>query len=446
VQPNRPLWTVGLTAAFALLWPLSASADELDLGIDWETSPSASDEQVDDSFKSFGWRDYERRQRRVTLNESGWTHFLIYHDEELIAQGYQRREKPDKPRVGTISDVVSYDNDYWAAGALESQYGEPDVSDVRTKREYSQELGNPAKRAERSVDWDLRGERYRWNTDDGTIRYSVRYSLKGVRDHLLVRVKPGAEKEYHFYQIARAFRKAGVRVVRRFELQSRKMVVAMVTSSGEVVKTEFDTGEDKLVPVRPEKDKYTTRHCRLEGQDCTMTFHTFGGRVYRVDLDLSHGGKIGRRERGGFEKVGERVYKRFQRINEELTARMGEPQADTSISDLTDDRTLMKVQRIPQGMEAFWTVWYNPGRDMLVRHIITGEKNGASWHVDHRVTFRLHSVTRAFADEAAWDSEGQMIDKKKAIQKRLEKKLRNKRAKEKEKKADETDESESTDK
>ena len=108
----------------------------------------------------------------------------------------------------------------------------------------------------------------------------------------------------------------------------------------------------------------------------------------------------------------------------------------------------MKVQRIPQGMEAFWTVWYNPRRDMLVRHVITGEKNGSRWHVDHRVIFRLHSVTRAFADEAAWDAEGQMVDKKKAIQKRLEKKLREKRAKEqqKEPEADEAGKSESSDK
>ena len=409
---GTPGWPAlfGVVVAAFLAAPQTAQADDIDLDAEWGASPAEVSAKIDDSLQGSDWREYSRRERSVMLNDGSWTHFLIFHDDELIAQGYERDEKPRTPRVGTISDIVSYDNDYWAATALESQFGEPNFEDTRTKSEYSQELGDPARRARRSVEWDLVGERYRWKTDDGPVRYSVRYNLKGIKNHRIVRVRPGLEKKYHYYQITRAFRRAGIRLLRRFQLRSKKMVVAMVTSSGEVVKSEVDTGEHEIVPVRPEKDQYTVHDCEVYGQDCSMTFHTYGGWIYRVDLDLSSSGTIGRRERGGFEKTGERVYKRFLKMNDDLERRMGDPTADTSVTDLKNDRKLRKVQRIPQGMEAFWTVWYNPGRDALIRHVITGEKSGASWSVDHKVIFRLHSVTRAFANEAAWKEEASKLE------------------------------------
>lgn len=407
-----------LFAAVALVLPRSASAGELSLDVDWDSDPESLEGAVEGTLSGSDWRKFSRREQTVTLNDENWTQFFVFYEDELIAQGFERTEEPPKTRFGTISDIVSYDNDYWAASSLTSRFGEPDFKDVRTKSDYSQELGDPAERAKRSVDWDLKGERFRWETDDGTIRYSIRYSLKGERDHYLVRVRPGSEKHYHFYRIARAFRRAGVRVVRRFERRSRKMVVAMVTSSGETVKSEVETEGDKLVPVQPEKDQHTHR-CKFDGKSCKLTVRTYGGWIYRVDVDFSSSGKIGRRQRGAFDKVGERVYKRFLKANKRLKGVLGEPAADTSVTDLDDGRKRRRVRRIPQGMEAFWTVWYHPVRDMLVRHVITGDMSGTSWQVDHRVIFRLHSVTRAFADQAAWKAESSVIEKRREMKEKM---------------------------
>ena len=396
------LWALGVSA---LVVPGEVAAEEIDLDLEFGASPAEATEAVDADFDGGDWREYARRDRTVRLNDETWTHFLIFYDDELIAQGYERDETPQKLRVGTLSDIVSYDNDYWVASALTADLGAPDFKEVRTKGDYSEELGDPAKRATRSVDWDLRGERFRWETDSGPVRYSVKFSLKGKRNHRLVKVDPDALKHYHFYQTARAFRRAGIHVIRRFERRSKKMVVAMVTSSGETVKTEVESDEDELVPVQPEKRQHRHDRCKIDGHDCSVTYHTYGGWIYKVEVDLSSSGRVGRRERGAFDKVGERVYRRFLTVNSRLEAMFGEPTADTSVTELTDDRKKMKVQRLPQGMEAFWTVWYNPGRDMLTRNVITGGQSGAEWHVDHRVVFRLHSVTRAFADQRAWKQE-----------------------------------------
>jgi len=406
-------WTAGIAVAVAFgMIPDPAAAEDVNLDVDWGASPAEATGAVDADFTGGDWRNYKRRERTVRLNDETWTHFLIFHKDALIAQGYERDETPRDLRVGTLSDIVSYDNDYWLASALASEYGDPDFKDVRTKGDYSEELGDPAKRAQRSVDWDLKGERFRWETDDGPIRYTIKFSLKGQRNHRLVRVAPNAVDDYQYYEISRAFRRAGIRILKRFKLKSKKMVVAMATSSGETVKTEVETDEKELVPVEPEKRQYQTRHCKVDGHDCTITYHTYGGWIYKVQVDLSSSGRIGRRERGGFDKVGERVYGRFLTVNGRLDRMFGERTADTSVTDLENDRTLRKVRRLPQGMEAFWTVWYRPERDMLTRHVITGNQSGAEWHVDHKVVFRLHSVTRAFADERAWAAETTAVEKR----------------------------------
>lgn len=422
VQRFQLVSPFGLSLAVALIVfavPDLGMAASPSFDVDWGTSPASLEESTDEPLSGSDWRKFGYRTQRVTLHGDEWKRFFIFFEDGLIAQGYRRAEIPEETRHGTVSDIVSYDNDYWMAGALEGQFGSPDLEDVRTKTEYSQELGDPEKRAHRSLEWDLKGERYRWETDAGTVRYAVRYSLKGERDHYAVRVKPGAEKHYHFFKIARAFREAGVRVVRRFEKKSEKMVVAMVTSSGEVVRSEYETEGEELVPVQPEKDQYTETDCEIRDRDCKLTVHTYGGHVYRIDVDLSSSGSIGRRERGGFEEAGERTYRDFLWVNEKLEGRLGEPSADTSIENWRDDRKARRIHDIPKGREAFWTVWYDAGDDVLTRHVISGGHSGAKWHVDHRVTVRLHSVARAFAEESAWKAERQQIEKARDLRREM---------------------------
>jgi len=417
---NSDVLGITLAAAlFVLGSPTDATAANPDFDLDWETTPSEARGAADEPLDGSDWRKFGYRTQRVTLRDQTWKRFLVFHEDRLIAQGYRRTETPESTRTGTISDIVSYDNNYWMAEALSSEFGAPDIEDVRTKSDYSQELGDPETRVHRSLDWDLRGERFRWETDGGTVRYSVRYSLKGTRDHYAVRVKPGAEEQYHFFRIARAFREAGIQIVRRFRRESKKMVVAMVTSSGEVVRSEHETEGDELVPVRPEKRQYTVTDCRIRDRDCKLTVHMYGGHVHRIDLDISSSGRIGRRDPGGLEEAAEQNYKNFLWMNERLEERLGSPAADTSITDWSGDRKERRVHDIAKGREAFWTVWYDPGHDVLVRHVISGGQSGANWHVDHRVTFRLHSVARAFAEEGAWSSEQHQIEKARELREQM---------------------------
>lgn len=409
-------------AVATLTWaaPGDASAeDEMTLDAEWGASPAGATGAFEDAdFTGGDWREYKRRERTVQLNDETWSHFLVFHEDELIAQGYERDETPQDLRVGTLSDIVSYNNDYPMAAVLTSRLGDPDFKEVRTKGDYSEELGDPGKRAKNSVNWDLLGERFRWETDEGPVRYSVKFSLKGKRNHRLVKVDPDAVEQYHFYEISRAFRRAGISRLRRFKVKSKKMVVAMTTSSGETVKMEVDSGEDKLVPVKPEKRQFQVNNCKIDGQDCEMTYHTYGGWIYKVVVDASSDGRIGRTQRGAFDKIAERVYRRYLTVNDRLDAMFGERTVDNSVTDLNDDRTVEKVQRLTTGMTAFWTVWYRPERDMLTRHVISGGNSGASWHVDHKVVFRLHSVTRAFADQRAWKREASAIEEsRKQLQK-----------------------------
>ncbi len=412
-ESMRPFIWAFLATTLLGVAPTSAQAAEPTLDLEWGISPTEAEAAVDEDLDGGGWRKFERRERRVELEDKAWTHFLVFYDDELISQGYERDESPESPRVGTLSDIVSYDNDYWMAAALRSRHGEPEFEDLRSKSDYSQELGDPAERARRSVDWDLEGERIRWETDAGPIRYTVKFSLKGVRNHRVVKVDPSAAKHYHFYHNARAFRRAGIDVVRRFERKSQKMVVAMVTPSGESAKTEVETEGDKLVPVQPEKTQRRLDNCKIDDHDCDVTVSMYGGRLYQIEVDLSESGRAKRTERGAFDKAGERVYRRFLKVNEQLGDKLGEPAADTSVTDLEDDRTLRRVRRLAQGMEAFWTVWYDPSRDVLVRHVITGEQSGSEWRIEHRVVFRLHSVTRALADEEAFQREAESIERRK---------------------------------
>lgn len=392
--------------------PAAGVAGDLGLKTDWSTGPEELGDEVEAATGS-NWSDFRLHVRRVALQDEPWTQFFLFRDGQLIAEGYERVERPRVPRVGTISDVVSYDNEYPMADALRARYGAPVFKDVRTRREFSREMGDPALRIQRATEWDLLGERFRWEYENSIVRYSVRFSLDGLRTHRVVRVKDGAVDDYVDYFIANAFKEAGIELVQRFERRSEKMVVAMATSSGETVKMEVETGGEELVPVEPKHRRFTRSNCRMEGHPCQVTFSTYGGRIYKAVIDLSSDGTIGRRERGALEKAGERAYDRFLYANERLERIFGEPASSTLVpeKELTDDRKLMKVHRIPQGMSAFWSAWYAPKNDVLVRHAIFGDGSGTSYQITHRITLRLHSVTRAFAERDAWKREARQAER-----------------------------------
>jgi hypothetical protein len=395
-----------MAAALVVLVPSWSWAAQLDLTeTDWSLSPSEVSETTEGAVQSNDWRDYARRSYRVQWEDATWERFFVFHDGSLLAHGYEKAETPTALRVGTISDVVSYDNEYSMATALTGALGEPHFKDVRTRAEFSQEMGDPKLRARRAVEWDLLGERLRWHTDDAIVRYAVRYSLKGQHAHRAVAVKDGHSSAYLKYLVSKAFRDAGLQIIRQFQVKSKETVVAISTPSGQTVKAKVETGEKELVPKEPEKDSFTVTNCSVQGHDCSITFHTYGGHVYRMVIDVPDDGSIGRRQRGGFEKAAMENYKRYKHVHDKLGSIFGEPTVKREAGDLTNDRNEMKVHRLTQGMEAFFGAWYAPSRDVLIRHAIMGDSSGTSWHVDHRVTLRLHSVSRAFAVEEAWSSE-----------------------------------------
>ena len=397
-------------AVCLLLLTTSASAATLDA--DWSTSPGELDSRFERPLRGFDGSVYQVRHREVTRFEGTWNHFFVFYEGDLIAQGMRRTEEPRGLRVGTISDIVSYDNEYKMAERLVGHFGEPDFKEVRTRSEFSQELGDAQLRLKRAVHWDLQGERWRWNLDDSVLRYAVRYSLKGVRAHKVVRVKSGDESKYFNYLIHDAFRRAGIDIIQRFERRSRKMIVAMVTASGESARMEVDGERTKIVPVQAEKSRRTFRDCTVQGHPCTVTVYRYGWHPYKVVFEMDDRGEISRRARGALEKAGERNYDRFLYVDNRLEDIYGSPTNTTAIPEkkLNDDRKLAKVHRLPEGMEAFWSVWYDPSEDLLVRHDIHGQNSGLSWSINHRLTFRLHSVTRAFAEQRAWDQETSAIE------------------------------------
>jgi hypothetical protein len=176
---------------------------------------------------------------------------------------------------------------------------------------------------------------------------------------------------------------------------------------------EVDGNRTEIVPVQSKKSRRTYRNCSVQGHPCTVIVHRYGWHPYKVVFEIDDSGEIGRRARGALEKAGERNYDRFLYVDRRLNNIYGSPTNSTAIpkSKLNDDRKLAKVHRLPQGMEAFWSVWYDPNEDLLVRHEIHGENAGLSWTVNHRVTFRLHSVTRAFAEQRAWEQEADAIQR-----------------------------------
>jgi hypothetical protein len=187
----------------------------------------------------------------------------------------------------------------------------------------------------------------------------------------------------------------------------------MVTASGESARMEVDGNRTEIVPVQSEKTRRTYRNCSVQGHPCTVTVHRYGWHPYKVVFEIDDSGEIGRRARGALEKAGERNYDRYLYVDRGVESIYGPPTNSTAIpkSKLNDDRKLAKVHRLPQGMEAFWSVWYDPAKDLLVRHEIHGNNAGLSWTVNHRLTLRLHSVTRAFAEQRAWQQEDDAIQR-----------------------------------
>lgn len=404
-------WTAVVIGLTLWLAPTSGFTADLELTDgDWSLTPQKVSQSTETAVQSANWRDYARRSYRVQWNDQTWERFFIFDDGSLIAHGYERTETPTSLRVGTISDVVSYDNSYTMATKLTAALGDPHFKDDRTRSKFSQEMGDPKLRAQRAVEWDLLGERYRWHTDDAVVRYAVRYSLKGQHHHRAVAIKRGNDARYHDYMISKAYRDAGLRILRQFEVKSKKTVVAISTPSGQTVKAEVETGEKKLVPKEPEKRSRTINDCKVQGHDCSITFHLYGGHVYEMTIDIPDSGSIGRTQRGGFEDAAMENYKRYRHVHEKLAGIFGEPTVKREAGDLNNDRNERKVHRLTQGMEAFFSAWYAPSRDVLIRHNITGDSSGSSWHIDHRVTLRLHSVSRAFAVENAWSTEAEKAE------------------------------------
>ncbi|MFP4598373.1 MAG: hypothetical protein ACLFVJ_08975 [Persicimonas sp.] len=368
---------------------------------EWSTSRAELKAAIDGSVNTEHFGDYHRLTRSVTLDDKRWRQFFVFHKDKLIAQGYDRAEQLKRTRVGTISDAVSYDNNYSVVKTLTSTIGEPAYVNERTKRDYSQELGDDALKTERSLGWDLLGERFRWETDDGTIRYTVQYSMDGKQTHRLVNVNPGNWDNYFEFQNVQAFRKAGIRLIRRFRKRTQTWVVTDFGSGRVEVEKYSAPGSAK--PKSAERDQWSTSNCQLAGQKCELTFKYYGGHLYQVDLDFSRSGEFGRRAH--HEEVGKAIYKHFTSVDDKLRSRLGKPGDAKRIDDLDNRRSLLKVENLVQGQEGFWSAWYDVGNDVLVRHTISGANTGTGWEIDHKVTFRFHNVARSLAEQDEWKVE-----------------------------------------
>jgi hypothetical protein len=394
------LFVCGLSASAAMAD--EGDADSFDPAqFDWTATPATVKAEIDQSFDTEHFGSYKRLSRSVTLNSENWRQFFIFHKDKLIAQGYDRSKKLTGPRVGTISDIVSYDNDYWVANKLTAKLGEPAFVDSRTRSDFSQELGDDALKLKRSLDWDLLGERYRWETDDGTIRYNVQFSMDRLQKHRVVNVNPSKWAHYFDFQTVQAFRDAGIRLIRRFRKRTQTWVVTTF-GSGRIELEKYEApGSAK--PKSFKREEYTSSNCRFEGRDCRVTFKYYGYHLYQVDLDFSTSGEFPRR--GRHEDIGVGFYKHFAKVDRRLRSRLGTPGDTKRIKDPDNRREMMKAENLVQGMEGFWSVWYDVGNDVLVRHTITGENTGTGYKIDHKVTFRFHSVARALTEKDAWKVE-----------------------------------------
>jgi hypothetical protein len=409
------LKTILLTlCTLGLLVPASIAAaseqDELDLTeFAWSASKSEVREAFEDSVSTHRHRSYVRLSSRVSINDEGWTRYAVFHRDKLIAQGYERSERLRKPRFGTISDVVSYDNNYWVASVLEREHGKADFVDRRTKSEYSEELGDDALRMERAVEWDLLGERFRWELDDGTIRYSAKYSVDGRREHNVVNVNPGRWNHYFQYRTVAAFNEAGVGRWRAFRSRAQRWVTKRSTANGDI-ETLLASSPDRQ-PRKLKRTSYTSDSCRVSGESCRAHYSYYGGILYKVEIDFSETKKLPRRAH--FEDIGTEYYRHFKKIDRRLSNTFGSPIASKDAGDdLDDTRVQRRISNLTVGGEGFWSTWMDVGNDTLVRHAITGKQLGAEFEIDHKLQYYFHDVARVIAERDAWEAETKLISSK----------------------------------
>lgn len=404
-----PTYRIALAVLCCLMLPASLAfaeddkSDEFDpTQFGWSTTPAQIQAKLETPLKKQHFGTYKRLSRTLELHSENWRQFFIFKGDKLIAQGYERGESLEKPRVGTMSDVVSYNNNYWVVKYLERKHGEPEYVDSRTRKEYSQELGDDALLINRSLEWDLLGERFRWELKDGTIRYSVQYSMNGHASHRVVNVNPGSWANYFEFQTAQAFRDAGINLIRRFHKRTNKWVVATVSPSGKLTVKKYNP-PSSAKPRSAKRTEWSTGNCNVGGQECTITYKYYGGHLYQIDLDFSKSAKFPRRAH--HEELGKAYYKHFAKIDNRLRRHLGAPGDTQVLEDPDNRRELLKVENLMRGQEGFWSIWFDVGNDVLVRHHITGENHGDRYTINHKVTFRFHNVARAMAEQDAWKLE-----------------------------------------
>jgi hypothetical protein len=156
-------------------------------------------------------------------------------------------------------------------------------------------------------------------------------------------------------------------------------------------------------PRSATRDQWTSSNCRVAGKKCEITYKYYGGHLYEVEIDLSQSGKFPRR--GHHEELGKAFYKHFMTVDKRMKRYLGSPGDEKNVKDLDNRRNLLKVENLVQGQEGFWSMWYDVGNDMLVRHTISGENRGDGYHIDHKVSFRFHNVARALSEQDAWKAE-----------------------------------------
>ena len=381
---------------------------EIDLTeFDWNASRGDVREAFDESISARNYRGYTRLSTSVRLNDESWTRYAIFHRDRLIAQGYERSENLEKPRFGTISDVVSYDNNYWVRGALQQAHGKPAFVDRRTRSEYSEEMGDDALRMKRAVEWDLLGERFRWEPKkrDHPVFGEIQHR-RPRRDHNVVNVNPGFWSHYFHYRTAEAYAQAGVRRWRAFHSRAQQWITKRATRDGSI--ETFLSSESGSEPGRPKRSTYTSRSCSVAGESCKAHYSYYGGVLYKVEVDFSETKKLPRR--GHFEKIGIEYYKHFKLIDGRLERAFGTPSGSKDAGDdLDNNRVQRRISNLTVGGEGFWSVWMDVGHDTLVRHSMTGEQMGAKFRIEHKLQYYFHDVARVIAERDAWEAETELI-------------------------------------
>lgn len=400
--------TLGLPASSAFAQDKSAASAKKSGTFDptqfgWSSTSQSITDELGTSLKGEHFGKYTRYQRSATIGSDAWKQFFIFSNDKLIAQGYTRNEKLVRPRVGTISDVVSFDNQHKPAALLTSKFGEPAIKNVRTRKEFSEEMGDDSLRAKRSLDWDLLGERYRWELKNGTVRYTIQYSMDGLAEHRVVNINPRYWSQYFEFMTDQAFRDAGVQRIRRFRERSRDWITASYSKAGKL-HLKSHQGPSGVKPRSAERTQWNSSNCSIQGKKCTVTYRFYGGLLYQTDIDFSQSGKLPRR--GHNSEIGKAFYMRFHSIDAQLKRYMRAPQDTKIITDMDNNREMMKAENLVRDQEGFWSVWYDAPSDTLVRHVITGKSvDFTDFHIDHKITYRFHSVARALAERDEWKAE-----------------------------------------